>query len=68
MSKFEIRRDRALALLECGYLTQSEAAELLGVSRQRVHQWVTAAKLRPILARARHLRKLLSDESSRVQL
>lgn len=55
----DTKRLHLLRLLEAGYLTQSEAASLVGVTRQRVHQWVQAAGLHPALARSRHLRKLL---------
>ena len=53
------KRERIMALLAEGYLTQAEAAGLMGVSRQRVHQWVTAADIHPLAARERHLRRLV---------
>ena len=63
----ETKRDRVLRLLKAGYVTQSEAADLVGVSRQRIHQWVAAARVYPSVARARHLKALLHDHSG-VQL
>jgi predicted DNA-binding protein (UPF0251 family) len=64
--KEDTRRDRIMTLLTDGRLTQSEAAELLGVSRQRIHQWTVRARPRvyPALARARYLKKLLHGHSS----
>ena len=57
--KLSKKRERILQMLEAGYVSQAEAAELVGVTRQRVHQWVISAGLRPALARKRHLRDLL---------
>jgi predicted DNA-binding protein (UPF0251 family) len=42
-------------------MTQGEAALLIGITRQRVHQWVTAARIHPVVARQRLLRKLLRN-------
>ena len=66
----DTRRDRIMTLLTDGRLTQSEAAELLGVSRQRIHQWTVRARPRvyPALARARYLKKLLHGHSEAMQL
>lgn len=61
MSTMDKKRKRLLALLRAGYLTQSEAAELMGVSRQRIHQWARDARIHAVAARARHLRELLRD-------
>ena len=68
--KKNTRRDRIMTLLTDGRLTQSEAAELLGVSRQRIHQWIVKAKVHPALARTRYLKKLLygRDHSAAMQL
>jgi DNA-binding transcriptional regulator YiaG len=60
----DTRRDRIMTLLTDGRLTQSEAAELLGVSRQRIHQWTVKAGVHPALARARHLKELLHGNHS----
>ena len=57
------KRERVLELLKAGQLTQSEAGVLLGISRQRVHQWVKSAKIHPESARTRHLRKLLNADT-----
>lgn len=56
------RRERIMQLLADGRLTQSEAAALAGVSRQRIHQWVQARRLHPVAARSRHINKLLRDK------
>ena len=53
------KRERVLQMLDAGYLTQSEAAQLIGVTRQNIHQWVIAAGIHPIAARMRHLRELM---------
>ena len=55
----DAKRTRILTLLDQGLLTQSEAATLLGVSRQAVHRWVKLARLTPGLSRQRYLRELL---------
>jgi transcriptional regulator with XRE-family HTH domain len=55
------KRTRVLKLLSTGHLTQAEAAALIGVTRQRIHQWVTAAGLHPTLARIRYLRELVRN-------
>jgi hypothetical protein len=55
------KRTRVLKLLSTGHLTQAEAAVLAGVTRQRIHQWVTAAGLHPTLARKRYLRELVRN-------
>lgn len=52
-------RETVMALLKAGYLTQSEAATIAGVTRQRVQQWVRKARIHPAVARERHLRKLV---------
>lgn len=57
-------RSSVLALLKAGYVTQSEAASLAGVTRQTVHQWVRAAGLQPAAAREKHLRQLVQHASS----
>lgn len=53
------KKNRVLQLLEAGFITQSEAATLVGVTRQRIHQWVQVAGIHPVTARERHLRALL---------
>lgn len=59
--KLSEKRTRVLHLLQSGYLTQAEAAVLAGVTRQRIHQWIVAARIHPIAARARYLRELMRD-------
>jgi len=49
---------RALKLLERGVATVAEVANVLGVSRQAVQQWVDKAGLDPVSARAAFVRKL----------
>lgn len=60
------RRERVLILIKLGYATQSEAAQLAGVSRQRVAIWVRKAPypIHPKLARERHLRDLMHAASA----
>jgi len=58
----ETDRAQVLALLSAGLILQNEAAAMLGVSRQLVHQWVRATAIEPGAARARFLRGLLSDD------
>ncbi len=41
------------------YMTASEAAEVLGVTRERVHDWIKTGKL-PIAARSEYAGFLLS--------
>lgn len=60
-TKLSAKRELAIRLLHAGLMTQGEAAELLGVTRQRVHQWVVAAGIHPVAARARALRELLRE-------
>ena len=55
-------RARVLMLLSSGLILQNEAAALASVTRQRVHQWVRAAGIEPIAARARFLRGLMPDD------
>ena len=62
------KRERVLELLTEGLLTQAEAAVLLGISSQRVHQWVRIAKVYPARARTRHLRKLLNADTEGMHL
>lgn len=38
-------RMKALAMLEAGLATQSEVAELIGVSRQLVRKWALAERI-----------------------
>jgi DNA-binding XRE family transcriptional regulator len=54
-------REVVLAMLGAGYITQSEAATLAGVTRQRIGQWVKRERIHPIAARARHLRELIRN-------
>jgi len=58
-----IKRERVITLLEQGLILQTEAAELAGVTRQRVHQWVRAERLHPTMARKRHLRELMKQHN-----
>jgi predicted DNA-binding protein (UPF0251 family) len=55
------KKERVMALLTHGYITQAEAAVLMGVTRQRIHQWIRAAHIHPIIARERLVRTLLRD-------
>lgn len=55
----EQRRQYIMQLLADGWMTQSEAAVLAGVSRQCIHQWVQTTRIHPLAARQRHLNKLL---------
>jgi transposase-like protein len=55
------KKQRVLALLTHGYITQAEAAALMGVTRQRIHQWIRTAGIHPIIARERLVRNLLRD-------
>ena len=55
-----IRRARVMRLLRRGLILQTEAAAMLGVSRQLVHQWVQAGRV-PRTARERYLRRLMHD-------
>jgi hypothetical protein len=48
-----------LSLLAAGLILQNEAAQLAGVSRQRVHQWVGRAGVQAAAARERYLQALL---------
>jgi hypothetical protein len=57
-------RTRILMLLDEGIILQAEAAQLAGVSRQRIHQWVASAKLDPARARERYLKELWRDANS----
>ena len=58
----EADRAQVLALLSSGLILQNEAATLASVTRQRIHQWVRAAGIAPIAARARFLRGLMPDD------
>jgi predicted DNA-binding protein (UPF0251 family) len=55
------KKERVLALLTSGCITQAEAAALMGVTRQRIHQWIRAAGIHPVVARERLVRSLLRD-------
>jgi predicted DNA-binding protein (UPF0251 family) len=57
--KADDKRGRILTLLDEGLLTQSEAAVLVGVTRQCIHRWVKVARIMPAKARTRYLRELL---------
>jgi predicted DNA-binding protein (UPF0251 family) len=61
MTRATVKKERVLALLTNGYITQAEAAALMGVTRQRIHQWIRAAGIHPIVARERLVRSLLRD-------
>ena len=52
-------RDTILAMLKAGFLTQSEAATIAGVTRQRVGQWCRKACIHPAAARKKHLTELV---------
>ena len=67
MRKRTDKYERVLELLAEGHITQSEAADLLGVSRQRIHNWIKAANVHPAAARVRYLRKLL-NAGERIQV
>ena len=54
-------RDIVLAMLKAGFLTQSEAADIAGVTRQRVGQWVRKERIQPAAAREKHLRELVRN-------
>ena len=54
-------RDIVLAMLKAGFLTQSEAAKIAGVTRQCMGQWVRKERIQPIAARAKHLRELVRN-------
>ena len=53
-------RKAALDLLRRGLLAHSEAAELVGVTRQAVAQWCAAAGIDPTAARSLHLAQLFA--------
>ena len=57
----ETDRAQVLALLSAGLILQNEAAAMLGVSRQLVHQWVRKAQCHPTTARKRHLATLMQN-------
>lgn len=54
-------RDTVLAMLKAGFLTQSEAAKIAGVTRQCMGQWVRKARIQPAAAREKHLRELVRN-------
>ena len=41
---------------------QSEAAQLLGVARQLVHQWCVRERIDPPLRRRQYLRELMREK------
>src|SRR5262245_54495249 len=51
-------KDRAMRLLAQGLITTSEAAELVGRSRQAVHVWTKRAGIDPIKRRQVRVRQL----------
>ena len=57
----ERRRTHVLDLLGSGLVLQSEAAELLGVARQLIHQWCERERIQPVRCRQRYLRELMRD-------
>lgn len=57
MDHNQITRGAALKLLRSGLATQSEVAELAGVSRQLVAYWAKQEDIDPLEARAAWLQK-----------
>lgn len=51
-------RQRALELLQKGIITQAEAAEYLGITRQGVRDMCMRAEIDAVMARHRYLRQL----------
>ena len=58
----ERRRTHVLELLGSGLVLQTEAAQLLGVARQLVHQWCVRERIDPPLRRRQYLRELMKRE------
>jgi hypothetical protein len=57
----EDRRAHILELLDSGLILQTEAARLLGVARQLIHQWCERERIQPVRCRQRYLRELMRD-------
>jgi hypothetical protein len=53
------RRQHVLTLLASGLILPYEAAQLAGVTRQRIHQWVRRGGVEPAPARRRYLKALM---------
>jgi predicted HTH domain antitoxin len=58
MTANDTTRDKAMKLLGKGWITQSEAAELAGVSRQLVRHWCMRDGVDAAAARAMFLRRV----------
>ena len=58
----ETDRAQVLALLSAGLILQNEAAAMLGVSRQLVHQWCARERIDPVWQRRQYLRELMKRE------
>jgi predicted HTH domain antitoxin len=56
-------REKALKLLRRGMITQAEAAELTGMSRQLVHHWVKRDGIDIEKARRAYLKRLWSGRA-----
>ena len=54
-------RAHILELLDSGLILQTEAARLLGVARQLIHQWCRAEHIEPVVRRRKYLRELMRD-------
>ena len=61
MQVSDARRAHILELLDSGLILQTEAAQVLGVARQLVHQWCRAAHIDAVMRRRKYLRELLRD-------
>jgi hypothetical protein len=58
----ERRRTHVLDLLDGGLILQAEAAQLLGVARQLIHQWCRAERIDPVWQRRQYLKELMREK------
>jgi hypothetical protein len=58
-------RSAALKLLQSGYATMAEIAELAGITRQAVRKWAQTAGIDPVETRRRRLRALWASATKR---
>ena len=58
----ERRRTHVLDLLDGGLILQAEAAQLLGVARQLIHQWCARERIDPVWQRRQYLRGLMREK------